>query len=76
MFIKLGCEPAPLLLAMVLGPMMEDELRRGMTIHRGDPTVFLKSPFSLVMLALAAALLVVVVVPAVRRKREEAFQES
>jgi putative tricarboxylic transport membrane protein len=75
-FIKLGCEPAPLLLAMVLGPMMEDELRRGMTIHRGDPTVFLKSPFSLVMLALAAALLVVVVVPAVRRKREEAFQES
>jgi putative tricarboxylic transport membrane protein len=75
-FIKLGCEPAPLLLAMVLGPMMEDELRRGMTIHRGDPTVFLKSPFSLVMLVLAAALLVVVVVPAVRRQREEAFQES
>ena len=75
-FIKLGCEPAPLLLAMVLGPMMEDELRRGMTIHRGDPAVFLKSPFSLVMLVLAAALLVAVVVPAVRRKREEAFQES
>jgi TctA family transporter len=48
-----------------------------MTIHRGgDPTVFLKSPFSVVMLVLAAALLVVVVVPAVRRKREEAFQES
>jgi putative tricarboxylic transport membrane protein len=75
-FIKLGCEPAPLLLAMVLGPMMEDELRRGMTIHRGDPTVFLRSPFSLAMLILAAALLVVVVVPAVRHKREEAFQES
>ena len=36
LFIKLGCEPAPLLLAMVLGPMMEDELRRGMTINRGD----------------------------------------
>jgi len=75
-FIKLGCEPAPLLLAMVLGPMMEDELRRGMTIHRGDPTVFLRSPFSLAMLILAVALLVVVVVPAVRHKREEAFQES
>ncbi len=75
-FIKLGCEPAPLLLAIVLGPMMEDELRRGMTIHRGDPTVFLRSPFSLAMLTLAAALLAVVVVPAVRRKREEAFQES
>ena len=50
--------------------------RRGMTIHRGDPTVFLRSPFSLAMLILAAALLVVVVVPAVRHKREEAFQES
>jgi hypothetical protein len=46
LFIKLGCEPAPLLLAMVLGPMMEDELRRGMTINRGDATVFLRSPFS------------------------------
>jgi TctA family transporter len=76
LFIKLGCEPAPLLLAMVLGPMMEDELRRGMTIHRGDATVFLRSPFSLAMLLLAAALLVAIVVPAVRKKREEAFQES
>ena len=74
-FIKLGCEPAPLLLAMVLGPMMEDELRRGMTINRGDPTVFLRSPFSLAMLILAVGLLIGIVVPAVRRKREEAFQE-
>src|SRR3954447_288507 len=76
LFIKLGCEPAPLLLAMVLGPMMEDELRRGMTIHRGDATIFLRSPFSLTMLVLAVALLVAIVVPAVRRKREEAFQET
>jgi putative tricarboxylic transport membrane protein len=74
-FIKLRCEPAPLLLAMVLGPMMEDELRRGMTIHRGDPSVFLRSPFSLAMLTLAVVLVLLVVVPAVRRKREEAFQE-
>ena len=74
-FIKLGCEPAPLLLAMVLGPMMEDELRRGMTIHRGDPSIFLRSPFSLAMLIFAAVLLVMVILPAVRRKREEAFQE-
>jgi TctA family transporter len=74
-FIKLGCEPAPLLLAMVLGPMMEDELRRGMTIHRGDPSIFLRSPFSLAMLIFAAALLVMVILPTVRRKREEAFQE-
>jgi TctA family transporter len=75
-FIKLGCEPAPLLLAMVLGPMMEDELRRGMTINRGDPSVFFRSPFSCVMLVLAALLLLAVVVPAVRSKREEAFQEQ
>jgi TctA family transporter len=75
-FIKLDCEPAPLLLAMVLGPMMEDELRRGMTINRGDPTVFFTSPVSLVLLLLAAALLAVIVLPAVRRKREEAFQEA
>jgi TctA family transporter len=76
LFIKLGCEPAPLLLAMVLGPMMEDELRRGMTINRGDATVFLRSPFSLAMLLLAVGLLIAIVVPAVRRKREEAFQEA
>jgi TctA family transporter len=55
---------------------MEDELRRGMTIHRGDPSIFLRSPFSLAMLTFAVVLLVMVVVPAVRRKREEAFQES
>jgi TctA family transporter len=76
LLIKLGCEPAPLLLAMVLGPMMEDELRRGMTINRGDPTVFFRSPFSCAMLILAALLLVAVVLPAVRSKREEAFQEQ
>jgi TctA family transporter len=76
LFIKLGCEPAPLLLAMVLGPMMEDELRRGMTINRGDATVFLRSPFSLAMLLVAVGLLIAIVVPAVRRKREEAFQEA
>jgi TctA family transporter len=75
-FIKLGCEPAPLLLAMVLGPMMEDELRRGMTIHKGDPSVFLKSPFSVAMLVLAVLLLVMVVMPAVSRRREQAFQEE
>jgi TctA family transporter len=75
-FIKLECEPAPLLLAMVLGPMMEDDLRRGMTIHRGDPTVFFTSPISLVMLLLAVTLLIVIVLPTVRRKREEAFQEA
>ena len=75
-FIKLGCEPAPLLLAMVLGPMMEDELRRG-----DDHLIAAIRPCSCAALSaspccvLAALLLLLVVVPAVRRKREEAFQE-
>jgi TctA family transporter len=74
-FIKLDCEPAPLLIALVLGPMMEENLRRAMTLSRGDPTVFFTRPLSLGLLIVAAILLVMVVLPAVRRKREEAFQE-
>ena len=74
-FIKLQCEPAPLLLGFVLGPMLEENLRKAMTIARGDPSVFVTRPLSLTMLALAALLLLLVVLPAVRRRREEAFQE-
>jgi TctA family transporter len=75
LFIKLDCEPAPLLLGFVLGPMMEENLRRALLLSRGDPTVFVTRPLSLALLVVAAALLVIVVVPAVRRKRAEAFQE-
>jgi TctA family transporter len=75
-FIKLECEPAPLLLGFVLGPMLEENLRKAMTISRGDPSVFFTRPLSLTMLALAALLMLLVVLPAVRRTREEAFQES
>ena len=57
LFMKLGCEPAPLLLGFVLGPMMEENLRRAMLLSRGDPTTFLTRPISAVMLA-AAVLLV------------------
>jgi putative tricarboxylic transport membrane protein len=64
-----------LLLGFVLGPMMEENLRRAMLLSRGDPTVFATRPLSLALLVVAAALLALVVVPAVRRKREEAFQE-
>jgi putative tricarboxylic transport membrane protein len=74
-FIKLDCEPAPLLIALVLGPMMEENLRRAMTLSRGDPTVFFTRPLSLGLLLVALALLVMVVLPVVRKKREEAFQE-
>ena len=75
LFIKLDCEPAPLLLGFVLGPMMEDNLRRALLISRGNPLVFFTRPLSLALLLVALALLAVVVLPAVRKKREEAFQE-
>ncbi len=76
LFIKLECEPAPLLLGFVLGPMLEDNFRRALTIARGDPTVFVTRPLSASLLALALVLLLIVVAPAVRRVRETAFRES
>jgi putative tricarboxylic transport membrane protein len=75
-FVKLECEPAPLILGFILGPLMEENLRRAMLLSRGDPTVFFQRPISLVMLLVAAFLLAIVVAPAVRKKREEAFVEA
>ena len=75
-FIKLDCEPAPLLLGFVLGPMMEEYLRRAMPISRGDWTVFFTRPLSLTMLLMAAALVVIVFLPAIAKKRAEAFSEE
>ena len=72
-FKKLDCEPAPLLLGFVLGKLMEEYLRRAMTISRGDPMVFLNRPLSATLLAIAAVLLVVVFLPAISKKRDEAF---
>ena len=73
-FKKLDCEPAPLLLGFVLGKLMEEYLRRALTISRGDATVFFTRPLSLVLLILAGILLVLVFSPKIARKREEAFQ--
>jgi putative tricarboxylic transport membrane protein len=73
-FKKLDCEPAPLLLGFVLGKLMEEYLRRALTISRGDATVFFTRPLSLVLLVIAAILLVVVFSPKIASKREEAFQ--
>ena len=75
-FVKLECEPAPLLLGFILGPMMEENLRRALLLSRGDPTVFVTRPISAVMLAMAVALLLIIVAPSIRKKREEAFQEA
>ena len=73
-FKKLDCEPAPLLLGFVLGKLMEEYLRRALTISRGDATVFFTRPLSLVLLIIAGVLLVLVFSPKIARKREEAFQ--
>jgi putative tricarboxylic transport membrane protein len=65
-----------MLLGFILGPMMEEYLRRAMLLSRGDPLVLFQRPISAAILALAAVALVVVVSPAIRSKREEAFQEA
>jgi putative tricarboxylic transport membrane protein len=75
-FIKLGCEPAPLLLGLILGPMMEEYLRRALLISRGDWSVFVTRPISASLLAAALLLLAIVLLPAIKKKREEAFVED
>lgn len=75
-FYKLRCEPAPLLLGFILGPMMEENLRRAMLLSRGDPTTFFTRPLSATLLAMAAALVVIVALPAIKSKREEAFKPA
>jgi putative tricarboxylic transport membrane protein len=73
--VKHDFEPAPMLLGFVLGPLMEENLRRAMLIGRGDPMVFLSRPISASLLALAAILLLISVMPAMRKKRDEVFVE-
>lgn len=73
---KWGCEAAPLLLGFVLGPLMEENLRRAMLISRGDPSVFFTRPISLGMLLVAFALLIMIVAPQIRKKREEVLVEG
>ena len=75
-FKKLDCEPAPLLLGFILGPMMEEFLRRALLLSKGDPMVLLTRPISATMLVLAAILLGMVLLPSFSKTREEAFQEE
>jgi TctA family transporter len=75
-FMKLGVEPAPLLLGFILGPMMEENLRRALLLSRGDWTVFGTRPLSAGLLAASAMLLVIVLLPSIKNKREEAFVEE
>lgn len=75
-FAKLNCEPAPLLLGFIIGPMMEEYLRRALILSKSDPLVFIQRPISAVMLALAVLALIAVLSPNLKKKREEAFKED
>lgn len=75
-FTKLGCEPAPLLLGFILGPMLEEYLKRALKLARGDWSVFVTRPLSAALLALGVVLLLLVLLPAIKSKRKEAFVED
>jgi putative tricarboxylic transport membrane protein len=74
--IKLGFEPAPLLLGFVLGRLMEENLRRALIISRGDMLTFVERPVSAVLLLVAVVLLAVALLPSIRKSRDEVFAED
>jgi putative tricarboxylic transport membrane protein len=76
LFYKLGCEPAPLLLGFILGPMMEENLRRALLLSRGDWSTFATRPLSAGLLVAALLMVVVVSLPSIKSRREEAFQDA
>ncbi|MCC6194357.1 MAG: tripartite tricarboxylate transporter permease [Burkholderiales bacterium] len=76
LFHKFGCEPAPMMLGYILGPMMEEFLRRALLLSKGDPMVLVTRPISGVLLGVSLVLLFIVLTPALRKKREEAFTEE
>jgi TctA family transporter len=76
LFYKLGCEPAPLLLGFILGPMMEENLRRALLLSRGDWTTFLQRPLSASLLVAALLMVIVVMLPSIKNKREAAFKDA
>lgn len=75
-FVKLDCEPAPLILGFILGPLMEENLKRAMLMSDGDASVFFTQPISIGFLLASAVLLGVILSPFIRRARDEAMQES
>jgi putative tricarboxylic transport membrane protein len=72
---KFGCEPAPLVLGFILGPLMEENFRRSMVISRGNPLIFVYRPISLALLVMAVVILLLVVLPQFRKTRDTAFVE-
>ncbi|SDO04548.1 Tripartite tricarboxylate transporter TctA family protein [Ensifer sp. YR511] len=76
LFMRMKCEPAPLLLGFILGPMLESNLKRALLLAKGDATTFVTRPVSAALLLVAALLLATVILPQFRRKREEVFTEE
>ena len=74
--VKLACEPAPMILGFILGPLMEENLRRAMLLSRGDPMTFVQKPISAGFIIASVILLVIIALPALRKKREEVFVEE
>jgi putative tricarboxylic transport membrane protein len=74
-FVELDCEPAPMLLAFILGPLMEEYMRRALLLSRGDPMIFLQRPISATLLALGVLAIIAASLPMFYKKREEAFRD-
>ncbi len=74
--VKLECEPAPMILGFILGPLMEENLRRAMLLSRGDPLTFVQKPISAGFIIASVILLVIIALPALRKKRAEVFVEE
>jgi putative tricarboxylic transport membrane protein len=72
---KFDFEPAPLLLGFVLGKLLEEKFRQALVLSRGSFTTFVERPLSAVLLILTLAVLVIAVLPAIRKEREQVFQE-
>ncbi len=73
---RLRCEPAPMLLGFILGPLIEENMRRALLISHGDASVFVERPISATFLVLTVVLIIVLAAPAIRTARERAFEES
>lgn len=73
---KFGYEPAPLVLAFVLGPLLENNLRKSLILSRGDFSIFVERPISLACLIIAAMMLIAPLLPAMRKKREAIALET
>jgi len=71
--IKLGYEPAPLLLGFVLGKLMEEKLRQALAISRGSLLPFMERPLSASLLILAVVVLIVALLPMINRRRDVVF---